>query len=93
MVLLPIALRDGNRAIVVINTKRVICNIPNASKTAAAVQQRLEACLNTGPHFDTGAVASICERDVVDVKVLDNIGLVGVLSQRAYTYPVGTRAV
>ena len=80
LVLLPIALCDGNRAVVVINTERVVCDIPYSPKTAAAIQQRLEARLNTWPHFNSSAVASVRKGDVVYIEVFHDIGLVGVLT-------------
>ena len=82
-ILLPIALRNSNRAIHPSHPDPIIRDIPDPSQPSAAIKQRLETRLDAWPDFDAGAVAGIGERNVGDVQVFDDVSLVGVLAERA----------
>lgn len=85
LVLLAVALRNGNGVVVVIVEEAVVCNVPHPSKTSTAVEQALEFRLDTRPDLDPGAVACVGHGNVVDVEVLHNVRLSLVLTERADT--------
>lgn len=91
--LLPIALCNCDSPVVVIVVKSVIRHVPHAAQTTTSVQQILERGLNTGPDLDACRVAGVGHGDVVDVQVLDNVGLPFVLAQRPDADPVRPSAV
>jgi hypothetical protein len=81
LVLLPIALRNRNGAIIVHVTKQIIRHVSHAAQPSATVQERLETRLDTRPNLDPRPVARVGETDVVDVQILHNIRLIGVLTK------------
>ena len=85
LVLLTVALSDGDRIVVVLVVELIISYVPHTSKASATVQVVLEKAFNTGPHLDSGSVTGIRHGNVVDVQVLHNIDFALVLAQRADT--------
>lgn len=93
LVLLAVALRDGDGAVVVNAVKGVIRDISNVAKTASTVQELLEAGLDAGPDLYAGKVAGVGHGNIVHVQILDNISLIGVLTKRTNGDAVGAGAV
>ena len=92
LVLLPVALRDGDGPVVVLVVKRVVRHVPHPAQAAAAVEVVLEVRLDARPHLDARAVAGVAHGDVVDVQILDNVGLALVLAEGADADAVGAVA-
>ena len=59
LVLLAVALSDGDRIVVVLVVELIISDVPHTSKASATVQVVLEKAFNAGPHLDSGSVAGI----------------------------------
>ncbi|CAH0053699.1 unnamed protein product [Clonostachys solani] len=82
-VLLSIALIDLDGAIVVDVAESVIRDIAYVSRAAATSKTRLEISLRPGPDLESGAIGSIAQSDIVDVQILNDVEILGVLAQRA----------
>ena len=59
LVLLTIALSDGDGIIVVLVVKTIISDVPHTSKASATVQVVLEKAFNARPYLDSGSVTGI----------------------------------
>lgn len=81
LVLLPIALRDRDSAIVILMVEHVVRNVFDVAQTAATVEVFLEVGLDTGPNFDASPIRGVGHGYVVNVQVLDNVGHVCVLAE------------
>lgn len=67
LVLLPIALRNGNSTVIVLMVELVVCDVSHPAQTATAIEVVLEVRLHAGPDLDARTVAGVTHRDVVDV--------------------------
>lgn len=63
----------------------VIGDVAHSSKATTAVDLGLEAGLDTRPDLVPCTVARLGHTDVVDVKILDDIDLIGILAKRSDT--------
>jgi hypothetical protein len=59
LVLLTIALSDGDGIIVVLVVETIICDVPHTSKASAAVEVVLEKAFNARPYLDSSPVTGI----------------------------------
>lgn len=92
LILLAVALSDGNGVIVVLMVETIVRHVPNPSETTSSIEEALELGLDTGPNLDSRAIAGIRHGNVVDVQILHNIGLALVLTEGADTNSVGAIA-
>lgn len=89
---MAVALSNGYGAIVILMIEFIISHVSDPAKAASAIQVVLEVSRNAWPDLDSCAVASVTHGDVVNVKILDNVGDVLVLAKGPYTDAVGAVA-
>lgn len=94
LVLRTIALSNGNSVAVVLVVEQITSHVLDATRprTTSAVKVILEETLNIGPDLDSSSATSIGHGGVVDVKVLNAVSLVLVLSKGTDADAVGTIA-
>ena len=59
LVLLTVALSDGDGIVVIFVVEAVISDVSHTSKASAAVEIVLEKAFNARPHLDSGSVTGI----------------------------------
>jgi len=87
---LPVALVDFDRVVNVVDEHRVVGDVFNHARAAAALEVAAEFCGGVGPDFDAGAVGGVVHRGIENVDVLHNVILANILSERANRDSVGT---
>lgn len=90
---LAVALINEDRKVVVEVLKGVVGHVANVACAAAATQAGLEVRLGAWPDLETGPRGRVGQRHVVDVQVLHDIELFGILAQRANRNTMGRVAL
>ena len=90
---LAVALGECDGPVIALMVECIPCHILHTTEAATPIEVVLEVSLDAGPDLDTGTIAGVGHRNIVNVEILHNIHPALVLAKRTDTNTVRTSAV